>query len=144
MDTSDGSQAIDNNTPQDPGRGQAADMHTSNDVTNLTAQLAEAMAVVRALQQQNQAMGAEMREMRAQMQEERMKRRRYLSGEHEAKREAQAHSTPMDRSPPKRQREPEMEEAREGVTGHTTDHVRTGNEGLSGGHMQGGSGSDEG
>ena len=31
-----------------------------------------------------------------------------------------------------------MEEAREGATGHTTDHVRTGNEGLSGGHMQGG------
>ena len=31
-----------------------------------------------------------------------------------------------------------MEEAREGVTGHTTDHVRTGNEGLPGGHLQGG------
>ena len=31
-----------------------------------------------------------------------------------------------------------MEKAREGATGHTTDHARTGNEGLSGGHMQGG------
>ena len=31
-----------------------------------------------------------------------------------------------------------MEEAREGATGHTIDHVRTVNEGLSGGHMQGG------
>ena len=100
MNTSDGLQAMDNNTPQDPGRGQAADMHTTNDVTNLTAQLAEAMAVVRALQQQNQAMEAEMRDMRAPMHEERMERRRYLSGEHEARREAQAHSTPMDRSPP--------------------------------------------
>ena len=58
------------------------------------------MAVVRALLQQNQAMGAEMRDMRAQMHEERMERRRYLSGEHEARREAQVHSTPMDRSPP--------------------------------------------
>ena len=63
MDTSDGSQAMDNNTPQDPGCGQAAAMHTTNDVTNLTAQLVEAMAVVRALQQQNQAMGAKMRDM---------------------------------------------------------------------------------
>ena len=31
-----------------------------------------------------------------------------------------------------------MDEAREGATGHTTDHVRTGNEGLPGGHLQGG------
>ena len=119
MDTSDGSQAMDNNTPQDPGRGQAADMHTTNDVINLTSQLAEAMTVVRALQQQNQAMGAEMRDIRAQMHEERLERRRYLSGEHDASRGAQAHSIPMDRSPPKRQREPGTEEAREGATGHT-------------------------
>ena len=31
-----------------------------------------------------------------------------------------------------------MEEAREGATGHTTEHVRTGSEGLPGGHLQGG------
>ena len=37
------------------------------------------MAVVRSLQQQNQAMGAEMRDMRAQMHEERLERRRYLN-----------------------------------------------------------------
>ena len=132
MDTTDGSQEMEK-TPQGLGSGQAAGTHTTNDVTTLTAQLAEAMAVVRALQQQNQAIGAKMRDMRAQMHEERMKRRRYLSGEQEARREAQAHSTPIDRSPPppKRQREPGMEEAREGATGHTTDHTRTGNEGIS-------------
>ena len=58
------------------------------------------MAVVRALQQQNKAMGAEMRDVRAQMHEERIERRRYMSGEQEARREAQGHSTPMNRSPP--------------------------------------------
>ena len=31
-----------------------------------------------------------------------------------------------------------IEEAREGATGHTTEHARTGNEGLPGGHLQGG------
>ena len=64
-------------------------MHNANDVATLTAQLVEAMAAVRSLQQQNQAMGAEMRDMRAQMHEERLERRRYLSGEHDADREAQ-------------------------------------------------------
>ena len=49
-----------------------------------------------------------MRDMRAQMHEERLERRRYLSGEHDAGRGAQLHSTPMERSPPKRQREPGM------------------------------------
>ena len=68
--------------------GQAAAMHTTNDVTNLTAQLVEAMAVVRALQQQNQVMGTAMRDMREQMHKERMERQRYLSGEHDADREA--------------------------------------------------------
>ena len=144
MDTSDGSQPMDNNTPQDSGCGQAAATHTANDVTNLTAQLMEAMAVVRALQQQNRAMGAEVRDMRAQMHEERLERRRYLSGEHNAGRGPQVHSTPTDRSPPKRQREPGLEEAREGATGHTMEHARTGNEGLPGGHLEGGSGADEG
>ena len=67
MNTTGGLQEMDNNTPQDPGSGQAAGMHTTNDVTTLTAQLAEAMAVVRALQQQNQAMGAKMMVMRAHM-----------------------------------------------------------------------------
>ena len=138
MDTSDGAQPMDHHTPQDPRGGQEAATHTTNDVTNLTAQLMEAMAVVRALQQQNQAMGAEMRDMRAQMHEERMERRRYLSGEHDTGRGAQVHSTSMDRSSPQRQREPGLEEAREGATGHTTEHARTGNEGLPGGHPQGG------
>ena len=137
MDTSNGSQPRDHNTPQDPGCRQAADTHTTNDVATLTAQLVEAMAVVRSLQQQNQAMGAEMRDMRAQMHEERLERRRYLSGEHDAGRGAQVHSTPMERSPPKRQREPVIEEAREGATEHTMEHARTGNEGLSGGHVEG-------
>ena len=100
MDTSNGSQPMDHNTPQDPGCRQAADTHTTNDVATLTAQLVEAMAVVRSLQQQNQAMGAEMRDMRAKMHEERLERRRYLSGEHDAGRGAQVHSTPMDRIPP--------------------------------------------
>ena len=90
---------MDNNTPQDPGCRQAVATHTTNDVATLTAQLVEAMAAVRSLQQQNQAMGAEMRDMRAQMHEERLERRRYLSGEHDAGRGAQVHSTPMDRSP---------------------------------------------
>ena len=100
MNNSDGLQPMDNNTPRDPGCGQVAATHTTNDVTNLTAQLVKAMAVVRALQQQNQAMRAEMRDMRAQMHEERMERRRYLSGEHDAGRGAQVHSTSMERSPP--------------------------------------------
>ena len=100
MDTTDASQEMDSNTPQGPGSGQAAGTHTTNDVTTLTAQLAEAMAVVRTLQQQNKAMRAEMRDMRAQINEERMERRRYMSGEQEARREAQEHSTPMNRSPP--------------------------------------------
>ena len=47
-------------------------MHNANDVATLTAQLVEAMAAVRSLQQQNQAMGEEMRDMRAQMHEERL------------------------------------------------------------------------
>ena len=95
MDTMDGLQEMDSNTPQGPGSGQATGTHTTNDVKILTAQLAEAMAVVGALQQQNKAMGAEMRDMRAQMHEERMERKRYLS----ASRGAQAHSIPMKRSP---------------------------------------------
>ena len=44
----------------------------------------------------------------------------------------------MNRSPPKRQREPVIEEAREGATGHTVEHARTGNEGLPGDHLEGG------
>ena len=62
-----------------------------------------------------------------------------MSGEQEVRREAQGHSTPMDRSPPpKRQREPAMEEARVGETGHTAEYARTGNEGVSRGPTQGG------
>ena len=38
----------------------------------------------------------------------------------------------------KRQREPVIEEAREGATGHTGEHAWTGNEGLQGGHQEGG------
>ena len=80
-----------------------------------------------------------MRDMRAQMHEERLERRRYLSGEHhDAGRGAQQHSTPMERSPPKRQREPVTEEAREGATGHTGEHAWTGNEGLQDGRQEGG------
>ena len=100
MDTTDASQEMDSNTLQGPGSGLAAGTLSTNDVTTLTAQLAEAMAVVRALQQQNKAMGAEMRDMRAQTHEDRIEMRRFMSGEQEARREAQEHSTPMDRSPP--------------------------------------------
>ena len=83
-------------------------------------------------------MGAEMQDMRAQMHEERLERRRYLSGEHDAGRGAHVHSTPIERSPPpKRQREPVIEETREGATGHTVEHARTGNEGLQGDHLEG-------
>ena len=45
---------------------------------------------------------------------------------------------PWTVAPPKRQREPGLEEAREGATGHTMEHARTGNEGLPGGHLEGG------
>jgi hypothetical protein len=93
MDTSGGFHSSEQNTPQATGCNQSVNMHNPNDVPNLTAQLVEAMAMVRALQQQNQTLGAEMRDMRAQMHDERLERRRYMSGEQE-------HSTPMERSPP--------------------------------------------
>ena len=41
-------------------------------------------------------------------------------------------------APPKRQREPGIEEAREGATGHTGEHAWTGNEGLQDGRQEGG------
>ena len=59
-----------------------------------------------------------------------------MSGEQEARREAQGHTMPMEHSPPKRQREPETVEARVGETVHTTEYVRTGNGGVSGGPTQ--------
>jgi hypothetical protein len=112
----------------DLGSGQAADMHITNEVATLTAQLAEAMTVVHALQQQTKELGSvnadialQMKDMRAQIQEEQDETRRFMSGE-----------MLKDYSPPKRQREMETVEARVGAPAHATENVRTGHEGVSG------------
>jgi hypothetical protein len=129
MDITDGLQGTNSNMTPDLGSGQAADTHTTNEVATLTAQLAEAMTVVRALQQQNKELGSvnadialQMRDMWAQMQEEQAEMRRFMSGE-----------MPKYYSPPKRQREMETVEARVGASAHAAENVRTGNEGVSGG-----------
>jgi DNA integrity scanning protein DisA with diadenylate cyclase activity len=98
MNTMDGSQETNSNMSQGLESGQAADTHTTNEVAILTAELAEAVKVVRALQQQNKELGSvnadialQMRDMQAQMQEERAEMQRFMSGE-----------MPKDYSPPKR------------------------------------------
>ena len=76
IDTTDGSQGMNSNVSTGQGIGQAADTHTTNKVATLTAQLVEAITVVRALQQQNRELGSfnadlayQIRDMRAQIQE---------------------------------------------------------------------------
>jgi hypothetical protein len=82
MDTTDGLQGMNSNLSPGQGSGQAADTHTTNEVATLTAQLAEAMTVVREVQQQNRELGSfnadkalQMRDIRAQIQEERAEMR---------------------------------------------------------------------
>jgi hypothetical protein len=121
MDTTDGSQGMNSNVSTGQGIGQAAVTHTTNEVAALTAQLAEAMTVVRALKQRNRELGSfnadialQMRDMRAQIQEERAEMRKFLSG-----------GVPKGYSL-KRQREMETDEARSGALAPTTEKVRTG------------------
>ena len=58
MDTTDGSQGINSNVSMGQGSGQAVHAHTTDEVANLTAQLAEAKTAVRLLQQQNRELGS--------------------------------------------------------------------------------------
>jgi hypothetical protein len=111
----------------DQGFGQAANTHTTDEVANLTAQLAEVMTAVRTLQHQNRELGSfnadmalQIRDMRAKIQEERAEMQRFLSGGGVH----QGHS-------PKRQRKG-TEEARSGAPAPTTENARTGNEGFQG------------
>jgi hypothetical protein len=127
MDTTDGSQGINSNVSMGQGFGQAAHAHTTDEVAILTAQLTEAMTAVRSLQQQNRELGSfnadmalQMRDMRAQIQEERAEMRRLLIG-----------CGVLQSSSPKRQRE-ETEVTRSDAPAPTTENARTGNEGLQG------------